>query len=171
VADRNRATFDDFVAQHGDALLRTAVFVVGDEHAAKDVLQDALLRAFRYWRRIDDPYPYVRTAVVNGATSRRRRHSYRDVALTDRHSGLVLVDHVDQLPTRDLVVTALRSLTPKQRAVLVLRYYEDMSEAEIASMLGCKPGTVKTHAARGLERLRQILGDDVTLAPGRGAQR
>jgi len=144
--------------------MRTALFLTGDRHLAEDLLQDSLERTYLHWRRVQEPAAYARTVMVWAVTDRWRRQSRRprEVPL----EGLDLEPrgqpHIDDTTARhavqDEVVTALRSISPRQRAVLVLRYYEDWTEAQIADALNCSTGTVKTQASRGLARLRELLG-------------
>jgi RNA polymerase sigma-70 factor (sigma-E family) len=150
------ASFEEFVRARGSALLRTAVLLsAGSRHDAEDVLQSALERAYRHWRRIEgNPEPYVRRILVNLAINRSRRFKIiREVSMaappeTSGHS------EVEGVAVRSDLVMELRTLPPRQRAVLVLRYWEDLSETESAALLGCSVGTVKSQAAKGLAKLR-----------------
>jgi RNA polymerase sigma-70 factor (sigma-E family) len=146
--------FDEFVSARSPRLLRLAYMLTQDHALAEDLLQTALARSWPAWRRIDgDPEPYVRRVLVNAHNSwwRRRSSTERPVeelpvmATTAPQSG------VDD---RDQVWRALRRLPQQQRAVLVLRYFEDMSEEQIAGTLSLAPGTVKSYAAKGLAKLR-----------------
>lgn len=156
--------FEAFVAGAADRLLLSAVLLVGGDWAAgEDLLQGAFERTYRHWGRIADGQPeaYVRRALVNAATSRWRRLRARvsevplvidgqwTVDVADR--GVELADRMSQ---RDGLVRALRALPPRQRAVLVLRYFDDLPEAEVAAALGCSVGSVRSQASRGLARLR-----------------
>ncbi|SQD98452.1 MULTISPECIES: SigE family RNA polymerase sigma factor [unclassified Parafrankia] len=165
------ATFELFVATRGTAMLRTAVFLAGDPHTGEDLLQDVLLRVYRHWRRVDDPDAYVRRALVNAAASRRRRRRFREDPLDTAAEPIAdsAPDGTDALSTRDQLFAALRQLPPRQRAVIVLRYFDDLTETQIATAVGCTPGSVKTHAARGLARLRTVLGPEYTPAERSGA--
>jgi len=150
------ASFEEFVRARGSALLRTAVLLsAGSRHDAEDVLQSALERAYRHWRRIEgNPEPYVRRILVNLAINRSRRFKMiREVSMAapPETSGQ---SEVDGVVVRSDLVRELRTLPPRQRAVLVLRYWEDLSEAESAALLGCSVGTVKSQAAKGLAKLR-----------------
>jgi RNA polymerase sigma-70 factor (sigma-E family) len=167
----NEADFTDFVAHRAPELLRTAYLLCGgDRGAAEDLLQDVLERAYPRWRRIKGrPEPYLRAALANAASNRWRNRSRRvnevplDEATTTTRTG-----HEQQVIDHDQVVRALRQLPPRMRAVLVLRYFDDMSEADVAAALRCSIGTVKSQTSRGLVRLRELLED--TLAPERSAQ-
>lgn len=152
---------DDFVAfvdARSSALLRTArLLTAGDRHAAEDLVQTALEKAYVAWPRIQRKgaeESYVRSIMTRAAIDRSRRRARR---------GEVITDEVPEVPTvgggpedRDAVWTLLQALSPQQRAVIVLRYYEDRSETEIAEILGCRPGTVKAHASRALATLRDL---------------
>jgi RNA polymerase sigma-70 factor (sigma-E family) len=155
--------FEDFVRARSAALFRTAMLLTGQNRSeAEDLLQGALERAYRRWGRIcrsGDPERYVRRSLANASTDRWRRLGRRG----ERHlpadtSGPVTGDHAGEVADRDFLLRALAGLPPRQRAVLVLRYYCDLPEAEIADALGCTPGTVKSQASRGLARLRAISG-------------
>lgn len=155
----NEADFTDFVTHRAPALLRTAYLLCGDRGAAEDLLQDVLSRAYPKWRRIQDkPEPYVRAALVNAAANRWRTRSRRvhEVPL-DHAPPKAGPGHEQQVVEQDRVVAALRELPPKMRAAIVLRYFDDMSEAEIAKAMRCSTGTVKSQTSRGLARLRELL--------------
>lgn len=157
----HREGFEDFVATRGPALVRLARGLLRDPHLAQDVVQDVLARALLQWPRVsaaDDMDAYVRRMVVNACTSWFRRAARRErvtdqVLVLDRPVG----DCGDQLAERDLIVAALRRIPAKQRAVLVLRHYEGLMDADIASILGCSEVTVRSNAHRGLARLRALM--------------
>ena len=150
----SEAGFADFVRQWSPALLRVAFLLTGDRGLAEDLLQTALLKTSRRWSRISDQqaaYPYVRRVLVTTYAGWRRRRRVGEV-LTDQlheHAG---AGGEAVLPGR--AVAALDALPPRMRAVIVLRYYEDLSEADTAAALGCSTGSVKSQASRGLARLR-----------------
>jgi RNA polymerase sigma-70 factor (sigma-E family) len=163
---RRDESFVEFVAARGDALLRTAALMCGARQDAEDILQTALEKAYRHWGRLDadtDPEPYVRRILVNLVISRSRRWKVlREIHMaappeTPAHAGTHAVE------LRGTLMDELRRLGARQRAVLVLRFWEDLSEAETARILGCSVGTVKSQASRGLARLRERLG--ANLAP------
>jgi RNA polymerase sigma-70 factor (sigma-E family) len=159
MAVRDEAAFEAFVAERSGDLLRTALLLTHDRGHAEDLLQAALVKAYRRWPRIaaEDPYPYVRRVLVNGATSwRRLRATQEIVALPPRDQQVA--DATDRVAEREPLMHALGSLPVRMRTVLVLRYAEDLSEAATAEAMGCSVATVKTHAARGLARLRVVLG-------------
>jgi RNA polymerase sigma-70 factor (sigma-E family) len=157
--------FEAFVAGAADRLLLSAVLLVGGDWAAgEDLLQGAFERTYRHWARIADGQPeaYVRRALVNAATSRWRRLRARvsEVPLVVDGRWTVDIaadglDHADRMSQRDGLVRALRTLPPRQRAVLVLRYFDDLPEADVAAALGCSVGSVRSQASRGLARLRE----------------
>jgi RNA polymerase sigma-70 factor (sigma-E family) len=131
----------------------------GDRGAAEDLLQEVLERAYPRWRRIrNKPEAYVRAALANAAANRWRARSRRvtEVPL-DRTPDATRSGHEQQIVDHDQVVRALRELPPRMRAVLVLRFFDDMSEADVAKALRCSTGTVKSQTSRGLARLRAHL--------------
>jgi len=154
--------FDDFVVARGPALLRFAYLLTADRALAEDLVQEALIKAFRRWDthgRARHPEAYVRRVILNEHISKRRRRSSgeRVGPVPDRGEG----DAVAGLAERDLVWRSLRELPSRQRSVLVLRYYEWMPDNEIASLLGCAEGTVRSLAARAFDTMRR----DPRLAP------
>jgi len=163
------AEFKDFVTHRSPALLRTAYLLCGGDHgAAEDLLQEVLERVFPRWRRIRrHPEPYVRAALANAATN-RWRHRARRITETALHRDDPQ-PHVSSPEERvldhDLVVRALATLPPRMRAVLVLRFFDDLSEADTASALRCGVGTVKSQTSRGLARLRETFAEPATTAP------
>lgn len=152
--------FSTFVREELPGLLRFAHLVTGDPHAAEEAVQASLVATLRRWPKISQaegfrPVPYVRRAIVNNHIRSVRRWSNR--VLLGPVPDQPVPDDVSAWIDHDRLVQALRTLAPRQRAVLVLRYYADLSETEIARMLGCRPGTVKSAAARGLATLRMHL--------------
>jgi RNA polymerase sigma-70 factor (sigma-E family) len=158
----DEADFTDFVTHRAGALLRTAFLLCGgDRGAAEDLLQDVLERAYPRWRRIrNKPEPYLRAALANTAANRWRSRSRRvaEVSL-DNAPVVTRPGHEQRIVDEDQVVRALHTLPPRMRAVLVLRFFDDMTEADIAKALRCSTGTVKSQASRGLARLRELLGE------------
>jgi RNA polymerase sigma-70 factor (sigma-E family) len=164
--DSERA-FERFVAAEGTALLRFAYLLVGSRDAAEDLLQSALERCYRHWRRVertDRPDRYVRRVLANAAVDRWRGRRRRPEAALTEAGELVTADPTETLLDRDELVRALRTLSPRQRVVVVLRYVEDRSEAETAALLDCSAGSVKSHASRGLARLREALTEPAPYA-------
>ena len=148
--------FRAFVERWWAPLTRTAYLLTGDRGHAEDLVQAALEKTHRKWDRVgamDVPEAYVRRAMVNTAISWRRRRRVTEVPLLA--SDVVPAgDEFRRVEQRQQVVAALRALPPRMRAVLVLRYFEDLSEQDVADTLGCSVGTVKSQASRGLDRLR-----------------
>ena len=159
-----REDFEEFVAARSAALMRTAYLFTGNHHDAEDLVQTALVKAVPAWGRITgDPGPYVRRTLVRENISRWRRRRWREV-------------NVERLPERSAVdpdpsgrmelAAALAQLAPRQRAVVVLRFYEDLTERETAELLGVSIGTVKSQARDALARLRVLLpADDPRAVP------
>jgi RNA polymerase sigma-70 factor (sigma-E family) len=163
------AEFDEFVRVRHAALLRFAHLLTGDPHAAADLVQEALERTGLAWwriRRQDDPEGYVRRGIVNAHLNHgRRSRRERLVAQTPE------VPQYDREPRDEALWRLLGTLPPQQRAVLVLRFYEDLTEAETARVLGCALGTVKSNGARALAKLRAALPVPAGETPGRAGQR
>ena len=151
--------FGLFVAARSRHLLQTAYLLTGDRHRAEDLLQTALTRAYLRWDRIasDDPEGYVRRILANAQIDWWRRRSSREEP-RDTLPETAEADRSAEVEVRDAVLTALAELPRRQRAVVVLRYFEDLSEAEIAQTLGCSPGTVKSAASRAMAKLRDDPG-------------
>ena len=162
-----RREFEGFVADWTDHLLRTSYLMVWDLPDAEDLVQETLLRVARRWDRVrsmDHPAAYARRIMVNlvidGTGQRARRQAELGPADT-----LPLPDRPDRRAERALhaidtqaeLLAALAELPVRQRAIIVLRYWEDLPETEVAAILGCSLGTVKSTASRGLARLRQVL--------------
>ncbi len=152
----NGKRFEEFVAERGPALLRFAYLLSADHGLAEDLVQDALVKAHRRWvgrLAADHPEAYVRRIIVNDFTSWRRRRSSGEVVgpVPDRSYG----DAADAVADRDLMWRALAGLPRRQRAVLVLRYYEHQSNAQIAVALGCAESTVRSLATRAFAMLRR----------------
>jgi len=168
-------SFEDFVRARSDSLLRTALLLTGQRRAeAEDLLQLALERAYRHWPKIcgsEGPERYVRRILASASTDRWRRLARRPEHAMPAGGGPVVPDRTGEIADRDYLLRALAALPPRQRAVLVLRYFDDLSEVETADMLGCSLGTVKSQAARGLARLRTAAGPVPAMPTGRDAGR
>lgn len=157
--ERDERDFEQFVAASTPALLRTAFLLTGDRDGAQDLLQESFVRLYGHWGRIADPQArlaYVRKIMTTTAANGRRRRWHREVA-TGRADGDTRPgeDPYAESDLRTSLAAALRDLSPAHRAVLVLRFYEDLSEARTARALGCSAGTVKSRTARALDALRQ----------------
>ncbi|MCV2490073.1 SigE family RNA polymerase sigma factor [Geodermatophilus sp. YIM 151500] len=153
------SAFEQFVAARSDDLMRLAVLLAADRGHAEDLVQTALVKAYRHWGRItaDDPYPYVRRVLVTSAASWRRRRVTQEIVDLPAHDPAG-PDDTDAVAERHRVADALDTLPARMRAVLVLRYAEDLSEAATAQALGCSVHTVRSQTTRGLARLRAVLG-------------
>jgi RNA polymerase sigma-70 factor (sigma-E family) len=155
----DRQEFDQFVAENTNALLRTAYLIVWDLHEAEDLVQEALFKVARRWpkvSRMDYPAAYARRILVNLALRGSSKRSRRRAELSDTHAGEPAAP-LGPLEGHDELHAALVALPPRTRAVLVLRYFLDLPEAEVAAALDCSLGTVKSTASRGLARLEKTL--------------
>jgi RNA polymerase sigma-70 factor (sigma-E family) len=158
-----RDAFDAFVRGRLPELLRFGQALTGSPHAAADLVQDALERTLMAWPRIQsqhDPEGYVRRIMTN-----------RNISIWRKHRRETLVDDFPEHGTEDVhgddaLRHALRALPPRQRTVIVLRYYEDKTEAEIATAMGCSKGTVKSQTAKALAKLRATVADGMIIAEG-----
>ena len=163
MAEPRKSTRDDeftaFVVEHGASLLRTACLVTGDRGHGEDLLQTALARAYGSWARVaaaDEPLAYVRRVMVNAHLSWRRRLSSTEQvveSLPETGGDDHQVAHADT----DEVRRALLRLSPRVRTAVVLRYFDDLSEAETAALMRCSRSTVNNHVTRGLAALRTLL--------------
>jgi RNA polymerase sigma-70 factor (sigma-E family) len=155
--------FEEFVQVHGDALVRLSFALCGDRGKAEDATQEALTRVYLRWSRLADPLPYARRAVVNATRDswrqRSRQASREQVVAGYAPEVPVAID--DMIADRDRLAKALLRLPYGQRAVIVLRFWHQLSEQETADALGNSAGTVKSQASRALGRLRQELASDL----------
>jgi RNA polymerase sigma-70 factor (sigma-E family) len=151
--------FTEFVVHRSQALLRAAFALTGDRHAAEDLVQQALAKAFLRWHRIEgEVEPYVRRILYNDSATRwRRRGTRAETSVAIPPDVALVADAADDTHLRLLLRRALLALPPRQRAVLVLRYLEDRSVDETAEILGCRPGTVASQASRALTKLRALV--------------
>lgn len=152
--------FEDYLDRHGAALQRYAFVLTGNAADGEDLVQTALAKAYRQWRRIDrmsSPHAYVRRILTNCFVDQRRRRPavYSGDALIDVADPAA--DFAGQTADLDAIIRSLDCLTAQQRAVLVLRYLLDLSDEDIAAELGCSASSVRSHASRGLQRLRSLL--------------
>jgi RNA polymerase sigma-70 factor (sigma-E family) len=152
VATIPTATFEEFFSEEWLGAYRLASFLTQDPSAAEDLAQEAFARVYAAWGRAERPGAYLRTTVVNVCRNWRRHDRTRRAKLP-----LVAASSSVDFVAEELA-DAIGSLPFRQRAVLVLRYYEDFSEAEIADALGCRPGTVKSLASRALAQLEKVIG-------------
>lgn len=157
------ADFAEFAQHAWPRLYRTAHLLLGDHGLAEDLTQTALAKTYAAWGRIEDPaaaLAYASATLVNTATSWFRRRGWRNELPRED----VALSHVARTPDpsdRPAVMEALAALPPRQRAVVVLRYYDDLSVADTAAALGCSTGTVKSQTSDALARLRELLGEAV----------
>ena len=142
--------FSDFYSAQYEPMVRLARGLVDTSERAEEIVQDAFVRVYERRDRLDEPVRYLRTAVVDGARSElRRREVRRRIGLRQR---------VASPPAeRDYLIDALDSLVPKRRTALVLRFYAQLSDREIAEVMGVRPGTVKSLVSRGLADLRGVI--------------
>ena len=151
--DRGQAGFEEFVAARRTALLRTAYLLTGSHHDAEDLVQTTLLRVVPRWDRIaEHPEPYVRRVLARESVTRWRARRWRERSVAE----LPEPASEERASDRDALLQALATLSPRQRAVLVLRYFDDLTEAATAEALGISLGAVKSHARDGLARLRVV---------------
>lgn len=155
-------TFEEFVAARLGALVRYATVVTWDADLAEDIVQNVLVRAQPRWSRIgrlEAPERYVHRMVVNEFLSLRRRRSARLLHSGEAIEGLLapVSDPTGRYDDRDAVVRVIGTLPPRQRAVIALRFYEDLPVEQIADMLGCRVSTVRTHLDRAMSTLRESL--------------
>ncbi len=161
-----RREFDAFATAQADRLVRAAFLMVGDRGEAEDLAQECLLRVARRWPRVrtmQHPGAYARRVLFNlildGRNRRTRRLAELGGGRDETGDRQATASEAARPEERLDMVHALAALPPRQRAILVLRYYADLPEEEIAATLGCAPGTVKSGAARALERLRGLIGE------------
>ncbi|GIF76524.1 SigE family RNA polymerase sigma factor [Asanoa siamensis] len=157
--DAGMVHFDAFVASRLPALYRYGFVLTGTPQDAEDLVQEALVRTGLAWHRVrnkDDPERYVRTTMARLMVDRWRR-STREYPVAEPPDAAVDDRGLQRLHDAAEIDVALRGLPERTRAVLVLRYLDGMADAEIADVLGCRPGTVKSQASRGLARLRHLL--------------
>ncbi|WP_144123244.1 SigE family RNA polymerase sigma factor [Catellatospora sichuanensis] len=153
-------TYEEFVNSRLGALARYAVMLTGDQHMAQDLVQETMVRVQLNWRRVaraEAPERYVKRMMINQYVDWRRGSWLRRVFLRPDADAAVAVpvDHAQRTADRDLIWSVLATLPRQQRAALVLRYYEDLPDAEIADMLGCTVGTARGYISKALTRLRE----------------
>jgi RNA polymerase sigma-70 factor (sigma-E family) len=149
--------FDEYVAARGQQLVRLGYVLSGDPHRAEDLAQNALMQAYRHWRRVrgmDDPHAYVRRVLVNAHVSMVRSSSARETPVAMVESGGSQPDPALAVAEHDAMWRALMELPPREQTVLVLRYYEDLDHASIAAVLGIRESTARATTSRALAALR-----------------
>jgi RNA polymerase sigma-70 factor (sigma-E family) len=156
-ADRD-AALSGLHREHYPSLVRLACLLLDEQGAGEEVVQEAFVRVYESWARVDDPLRYLRSTVMNLARSRmRRRLVARRRVEPVTTAAMTAEEHAVRLDDRQEVLDAMRTLPRRQRECLVLRYYVELSEAEIASTLGISNGSVKSHSSRGLAALARRL--------------
>jgi RNA polymerase sigma-70 factor (sigma-E family) len=158
-----RDSFDDYVQARGQALLRFAYVLSGDTYLAEDIVQEVLARLHRRWDRVtamQHAEAYVRTAIVRQFVSWRRRRAASEAVLAEVPEPAGAVEPEHRLLARDQLWRLMAGLPRAQRAVLVLRFYCDLPDDEIAAHLGCGMSTVRSQAARALARMRTMLTEE-----------
>ena len=157
------AEFERFAAAHADGLLRTAYLMVGDRGDAEDIVQECMFRVARKWprvRKMEHPGAYARRVMVSLVLDGRHQRARRTLELAaNAPEG---VQPTASMDARADLIWALRGLSQRHRAVLVLRYFSDLPETEVAAILGCSVGTVKSSASRALTQLRLTLEESET---------
>ncbi len=163
-ADRDE--FASFAAAAAPRLRRTAYLMCGNWHSAEDLTQITLTKLFASWNRIrrhDNLSNYATRTLLNAYLAERRRRSWTELPTADPPERAARIDCPEQ---RMDIMAALAELPPRARAVVVLRYWSDQSIEQVADLLGCSPGNVKSQSARALQRLRQLMGEDLTRSAG-----
>jgi RNA polymerase sigma-70 factor (sigma-E family) len=158
---RQERAFEEFIAAAGDGLLRLAVLLASDQGLGEDAYQETLHRLAARWGRVENPQAYCRRVlhnlVIDQARARKRRPV--EIHLVEAHDDgdPRMADQAAAVELRPALLSALRALAPQQRAVIVLRYFDDRSESEVADLLGVTIGTVKSTASRAMAHLRDNL--------------
>jgi RNA polymerase sigma-70 factor (sigma-E family) len=161
--------FDAFMTASWGSLYRTAVLMTGDAHLAEDLLQTTMGKVYKSWSRVsrvEHPRSYARAILAHEAASWRRKRSSSELPSEIRPDAAWSPGHDDGVVQADWVWRALQQLTARQRAVVVLRYYEDLTGAEIAAALGISEGAVKAHAHQALRALEGTLTTDAGTSTG-----
>jgi RNA polymerase sigma-70 factor (sigma-E family) len=165
VRERHEEAFHEFVAVCSSRLFGTALLMVGDYQLAQDLLQESLIKTYIAWPRLRDvgnAEAYTRRVIVTTSTSWRRRNSFheRPAEAVPEH---VVADAADLIAADADLWTHLHALPSRQRAAVVLRYCQDLSEVQTSELMGCTVGSVKRHASRGLAKLRDRMGAQFTV--------
>jgi len=166
MAARDRAAFAEFVTARSGALHRAAYLMVGEVGLAQDLVQEALTKTYVAWPRLRDEgnaEAYTRRVITNTAITWFRRKSWSSERASEHLPERALAGHADHVSDRTALMSALAQLPPRQRAAIVLRFYDDLTEAQTAAAMDCAVGTVKSQVAAGLATLRTLLGDAVDL--------
>jgi RNA polymerase sigma-70 factor (sigma-E family) len=168
MAGRDRSDFAEFVTARSTALHRAAYLMVGDVSLAQDLVKEALTKTYVAWPRLRDKgnaEAYTRKAITTTAISWFRRKRWSHELSSDSPPDKGSPGHADHVAQSAWLWAALMELPVRQRAAIVLRYYEDLTEAQTAEAMGCAVGTVKSQVSAGISKLRERLGDDPDLLP------
>lgn len=158
----DRSDFHDFIAPRLDSLRRLAYVLSHDWHRADDLVSDCIIKVLRSWPRIDameDPNAYLHRVLINTWLDERRTFRRRRESPSDALPDTVRTDHQRAIVERVTILAQISKLPKRRRAVVVLRFYCDMSVEQTAQILGCSTGTVKSQTARALDTLRTAIGD------------
>ena len=156
-------SFEEYVAARRIALVRFAYLLTGERQLAQDLVQEVLARIHQRWpsvQRSGSPDAYVKKAILHQFLSWRRRRSATESVMAEPPNAAIAADPATDYVERDATWRLLATLPRRQRAVLVLRYYEDLDDSQIAAELGCAPSTVRAHASRAIGQLRIVLAKD-----------
>jgi RNA polymerase sigma-70 factor (sigma-E family) len=166
---KQERAFEEFIAESGDSLLRLATLLTSDKGLGEDVYQETLHRLAARWTRVDNPRAFCRRVIHNIVIDqgRLRQRQVPEVRLAEGHDDRDprSADSASAVELRPALFTALRTLTPHQRAIVVLRYFDDRSESEVAEFLGVAPGTVRSTLSRAVAHLREQPGLSALFAP------
>lgn len=160
---RDDEAFTEFVATRSRALQRSAYLLVGERGLAQDLVQEALAKTYVAWPRLRAAHKaeaYTRKVITTTAISWYRRKAWSSERPTDTLPERAGDGHADRVAERELLWSALQLLPPRQRAAIVCRYYDDLTEVQTAAAMGCAPGTVKSQVSAGLTKLRAALAED-----------
>lgn len=164
---RNQSDFAEFALARAGALHRAAYLMVGDRQLAQDLVQEALTKTYVAWPRLRDPAnaeAYCRKAITTTAITWFRRKAWNNERPTERLPDSAACEgHEAAVADQDALWRILQGLPLRQRAALVLRFYEDLTEVQTAEAMGCAVGTVKSQVSAALKKLRERLGDDIEL--------
>lgn len=164
------AVLEELLIARGERLLRAAIMLAGSHADGEDLLQAALERVYRHWGRIDgDPEGYLRRTLYHLAADGWRRNGMLRTRLRLLRQPGGAPDETSAVDQRDELLRLLRELPPRQRTAVILRYWEELSEAEAARLMGCSVGNVKSSASRGLRKLRELAGEAPTTGTGRAS--
>ncbi|MFB9526549.1 SigE family RNA polymerase sigma factor [Nonomuraea roseola] len=152
------------MASRSDSLIRLAYVLTNDQHAAEDLLQTALMKTAGHWRRIrGNPEAYVRKVMYHEQVGRWRSPRWGRERVVHAPPEQLVEDRTREVEDRLTLRQALRALPVRKRAVLVLRYYEDLPESEVAKIMGCSVGTVRSQTHQAVARLRELVGEHLIL--------